>query len=77
MEAIDGEAAVASYKEASRFNINGYQMPNKNGYEAATEIRAIETSSKTPIIAVTAGILIGKKKNVLIQEWTIIYLNPL
>jgi CheY-like chemotaxis protein len=52
-------------------------MPNKNGYEAATEIRAIETSSKTPIIAVTAGILIGEKKNVLIQEWTIICLNPL
>jgi CheY-like chemotaxis protein len=25
------------------------QMPIKNGYEAATEIRAIETSSKTPI----------------------------
>jgi CheY-like chemotaxis protein len=37
-------------------------MPNKNGYEAATEIRAIETSSKTPIIAVTAGILIGEKE---------------
>jgi hypothetical protein len=50
------------------FNINGYPNAYKNGYEAVTEIRAIETSS---IIAVTAGILIGKKKNVLIQEWTI------
>jgi CheY-like chemotaxis protein len=49
-------------KKLFRFNINGYQMPNKNGYEAATEIRAIETSSKTPIIAVTAGILIGEKE---------------
>jgi hypothetical protein len=45
MEAIDGEAAVVSIKKLFRFNINGYQMPNKNGYEAATEIRAIETSS--------------------------------
>jgi CheY-like chemotaxis protein len=44
---------------------------NKNGYEATTEIRALETSSRTPIIAVTAGILAGEKINVLNQEWMI------
>jgi CheY-like chemotaxis protein len=44
----------------------------QNGYEATTEIRALETSSRTPIIAVTAGILAGEKINVLNQEWMII-----
>jgi PAS domain S-box-containing protein len=63
MEATDGVAAVESYKEAiPDLILMDIQMPNKNGYEAATEIRAIETNSKTPIIAVTAGILIGEKE---------------
>jgi len=37
-------------------------MPNKNGYEATTEIRQLNVDSKTPIIAVTAGILAGEKE---------------
>jgi hypothetical protein len=49
-------------------------MPNKMDM-ATTEIRALETSSRTPIIAVTAGILAGEKINVLNQEWMIIWLN--
>lgn len=62
-EAIDGEEAVNAYKkEIPDLILMDIQMPNKNGYEAATEIRALETSSRTPIIAVTAGILIGEKE---------------
>ena len=38
-------------------------MPNKNGYEATYEIRKLEEDTlKTPIIAVTAGILTGEKE---------------
>jgi CheY-like chemotaxis protein len=51
------------------------QMPNK--MDMKTEIRALETSSRTPIIAVTAGILAGEKINVLNQEWMIIWLSQL
>ena len=38
------------------------QMPIKNGYEATNEIRKMEGSNKTPIIAVTAGILTGERE---------------
>ncbi len=31
-------------------------MPEMNGLEASSEIRKIETTKKTPIIAVTAGV---------------------
>lgn len=63
MEAIDGEDAVKSYKkENPDLILMDIQMPNKNGYEAAAEIRAIETNSRAPIIAVTAGILIAEKE---------------
>jgi PAS domain S-box-containing protein len=62
-EAIDGEAAVAAYSlEIPNLILMDIQMPNKNGYEAAAEIRALETSSRTPIVAITAGILIGEKE---------------
>jgi PAS domain S-box-containing protein len=62
-EAIDGEAAVAAYiLETPDLILMDIQMPNKNGYEAAAEIRALETSSRTPIVAITAGILIGEKE---------------
>ena len=62
-EAIDGEAAVAAYMlEIPDLILMDIQMPIKNGYEAAAEIRALETSSRTPIVAITAGILIGEKE---------------
>jgi CheY-like chemotaxis protein len=38
------------------------QMPNKNGYEATQEIRKIKGSKHIPIIAITAGILVGDKE---------------
>ena len=37
-------------------------MPVKNGYEATTEIRQLEGYQKVPIIALTAGILVGEKE---------------
>jgi PAS domain S-box-containing protein len=62
-EAIDGNQAVEQYK---KFDIDvifmDIQMPNKNGYEATQEIRLLETTKKTPIIAITAGILQGEKE---------------
>lgn len=41
------------------------QMPLKNGYETTTEIRQIELSKRTPIIALTAGILKEEKQKCL------------
>ena len=38
------------------------QMPIKNGYEASSEIRKIQKFLNTPIIALTAGILVGEKE---------------
>jgi PAS domain S-box-containing protein len=38
------------------------QMPIKNGYEASEEIKKDENLSKIPIIALTAGILVGEKE---------------
>jgi CheY-like chemotaxis protein len=38
------------------------QMPNKNGYEATHDIRALLGGPSTPIIAITAGIMSGDKE---------------
>jgi CheY-like chemotaxis protein len=38
------------------------QMPNKNGYEATDEIRKLKDSENIPIIAITAGIMVGDKE---------------
>jgi CheY-like chemotaxis protein len=38
------------------------QMPNKNGYEATHDIRALLSGQSTPIIAITAGIMSGDKE---------------
>jgi PAS domain S-box-containing protein len=63
-EAKDGNEGVEMYvKEKPDVILMDIQMPNKNGYEAAYEIRKLEgDTSKTPIIAVTAGILTGEKE---------------
>jgi CheY-like chemotaxis protein len=37
-------------------------MPNKNGYDATREIRKIKGAENLPIIAMTAGILLGEKE---------------
>jgi CheY-like chemotaxis protein len=41
------------------------QMPIKNGYEATVEIRKLNTGKKIPIIALTAGIMVGEKDKCL------------
>ena len=38
------------------------QMPIKNGYETTIEIRKIKKLKKLPIIALTAGIMVGEKE---------------
>jgi PAS domain S-box-containing protein len=66
IEAFDGCEAIKLFKkEKIDLILMDIQMPNKNGYEAATEIRKLTDSKKTPIIAVTAGIMLGEKEKCL------------
>ncbi len=63
IEAIDGNEAVEKYSmEQPDIILMDIQMPNKNGYEATDEIRKINVSKNTPIIALTAGILKEEKE---------------
>jgi PAS domain S-box-containing protein len=41
------------------------QMPIMNGYDSAIEIRKIPTAEKIPIIALTAGTIVGEKEKCL------------
>lgn len=62
-EAYDGNEAVEQFKKLPLDIIfMDVQMPNKNGYEATIEIRAMDKHQDIPIIAITAGILIGEKE---------------
>lgn len=62
-EANDGVEAVDQYNKIKPDVIlMDIQMPNKNGYEATQEIRKIKESKHIPIIAITAGILVGDKE---------------
>jgi CheY-like chemotaxis protein len=65
-EARNGKQAVAIYKKIP-FDIilMDIQMPKKNGYEVTSEIRKIEQSKRTAIIALTAGILKEEKQKCL------------
>jgi CheY-like chemotaxis protein len=38
------------------------QMPVKNGYETTAEIRKLQKAKNIPIIALTAGMMIGEKE---------------
>lgn len=65
-EAKDGNEAVEQYKkEQPDVVLMDIQMPNKNGYEAANEIRKLKHSENIPIIAITAGIMVGDKEKCL------------
>ena len=65
-EAKDGNEAVEQYiKKQPDVILMDIQMPNKNGYEATDEIRKLKDSENIPIIAITAGIMIGDKEKCL------------
>ena len=65
-EALDGNVAVNQFlKEDLDIILMDIQMPLKNGYQAAAEIRKLEHGNKIPIIALTAGIMVGEKEKCL------------
>ncbi|MFV8372301.1 PAS domain S-box protein [Flavobacterium sp. LB2P74] len=65
-EAKDGNEAVEIYKkEQPDLILMDIQMPNKNGYEATAEIRQLKDAQNIPIIAITAGIMVGDKEKCL------------
>lgn len=65
IEAVDGLEAVEKYKENEiDIVLMDVQMPNMNGYEATTKIREIQTK-RTPVIALTAGTVVGEREKCL------------
>jgi PAS domain S-box-containing protein len=66
IEVINGKEAVQRYQtERPDLILMDVQMPEMNGYEAATEIRKLETGNRIPILALTAGTLKGEKERCL------------
>ena len=66
IEATNGKEALELFKsEKPDIVFIDVQMPDMNGYEATAAIRNIETNSRTPIIALTAGIVKGEKEKCL------------
>ncbi|MCF0058661.1 PAS domain S-box protein [Dyadobacter sp. CY356] len=62
VEAANGKEAVKLYEsEKPDLVLMDVQMPEMNGYEAATEIRKRENGKRIPILALTAGTLKGEK----------------
>ena len=62
IEALDGQEAVGKFKETIPDIIfMDIQMPIMNGYEASAEIRKIQPKH-IPIIALTAGTVIGERE---------------
>ncbi len=65
-EARNGKQAVEIYNSIPLdIILMDIQMPKKNGYEVTSEIRQLEQSKRTGIIALTAGILNEEKKKCL------------
>ena len=65
-QAHDGLEAISLFiKEKPAFIFMDVQMPELNGYEAATEIRKLNEGSNIPIIALTAGTVMGEKERCL------------
>jgi CheY-like chemotaxis protein len=63
VEAKNGREAVDLYKETMPdLVLMDVQMPELNGYETAKEIRILETNKRVPIIALTAGTVLGEKE---------------
>jgi len=65
IEAVDGLDAIEKFKENDVDIIfMDVQMPNMNGYEATKKIRELQTT-RIPIIALTAGTVVGEREKCL------------
>ncbi|MBC7605535.1 MAG: PAS domain S-box protein [Burkholderiales bacterium] len=66
IEASDGNLAIKEYeKDELDIILMDIQMPIMNGYETTAAIRKINPAKKIPIIALTAGIMMGEKEKCL------------
>jgi signal transduction histidine kinase/DNA-binding response OmpR family regulator len=62
LEAVNGKQALDLFKEESPDLVfMDIQMPELNGYNTSEAIRRIETDTRVPIIALTAGTVQGEK----------------
>jgi len=65
-EAQNGVEAVSMFvKHNPDIVFMDIQMPEMNGYKAATEIRKFEKDGRVPIVALTAGTVVGEKERCL------------
>ncbi|WP_031527255.1 PAS domain S-box protein [Dyadobacter crusticola] len=63
IEAANGREAIhAFHKNKPDIIFMDIQMPEMNGYEAARGIRDLEQNSHVPIIALTAGTVVGERE---------------
>ena len=63
IEAADGKEAVRLYQETKPdIILMDIQMPEMNGYEATVQIRKLESGKRIPIIALTAGTVVGERE---------------
>ncbi|MCE7065988.1 PAS domain-containing hybrid sensor histidine kinase/response regulator [Dyadobacter sp. CY326] len=63
VEANNGNEAIRLYKETDPDIIfMDIQMPEMNGYEATRQIRILESGKRIPIIALTAGTVVGERE---------------
>ncbi|MFV5695221.1 ATP-binding protein [Flavobacterium sp. LB3P122] len=63
VETSDGIGAIKlCKKEQLDLILMDIQMPKKNGYETTSEIRKLQNAKNIPIIALTAGIMLGEKE---------------
>jgi PAS domain S-box-containing protein len=66
VEARDGREAVEMYiKHQPAMVFMDVQMPEMNGYEASAEIRKLNEAIRIPIVALTAGTVLGEKERCL------------
>jgi len=66
LEARDGQEGIEQFEmNKPDLILMDIQMPIKNGYDATIEIRKLKNGDRVPIIALTAGIMVGEKDKCL------------